>query len=315
MTIRLRPLIKPDGRISRIRLSEPLHCPAFVRDGLGWAIQRASEYSKHWWDYYLLRAISRSFTPLSRVRTSSAPSCRVEAGPITKPTQCSPTMSASDFRTDRRRLTGRTGLCHGLSFGFSLTHRFGSPRLSDACLPDVLATLTPTEFTGAGDCPSCEHRPSHNTPEARRLRAFNITRLIRCGSSSFRPVGSVPGLLSPPALRLGQAPGRSVANRPIRRVGLTPTSYRTLHGLLQGGLFIANERPQIILFVFRRRGFCSDNPTWNTSAQHAPGPQRFTMPRRRKTKRKAMIGVLSYKQATLTGFVAPADHSNPYIIP
>src|SRR5207302_7693299 len=92
MTIRLRPLIKPDGRISRIRLSEPLHCPAFVRDGLGWAIQRASEYSKHWWDYYLLRAISRSFTPLSRVRTRSAPSCRVEAGPITKPTQCGPTM-------------------------------------------------------------------------------------------------------------------------------------------------------------------------------------------------------------------------------
>src|SRR5215471_13845868 len=31
MTVRLRPLIKPDGRISRIRLSEPLHHKAFGR--------------------------------------------------------------------------------------------------------------------------------------------------------------------------------------------------------------------------------------------------------------------------------------------
>ena len=229
MTVRPRPLIKPDGRIYRIRLSEPLHRRAFDV-GLGFAIERVLELPKLLQGCYLLRAISHFFTPLPRVRTSCVPWRQSKATVVT--------MNASDFRADRRRLAGRTGLSDGLSFGLSLTHRLGSPRLSDACLPDVLTTLTPTEFTGAGDCLSCERRPSRNTPEARRLRAFNITRLIRCGSSSFRPVGSVPGLLSPPALRQGQASGRSVANRPIRRVGLTPTSFRTLRGLLRGGLFI-----------------------------------------------------------------------------
>src|SRR6266511_1436946 len=51
-----------------------------------------------------------------------------------------------------------------------------------------------------------------------------MSRLIRCGSSSFRPIGSVSGLLSPPRLAAGQAPDRSVVNRPIRRVGLSPTN-------------------------------------------------------------------------------------------
>jgi hypothetical protein len=35
---------------------------------------------------------------------------------------------------------------------------------------------------------------------------------------------------SPPNLAVGQAPGRSVVNRPIRRVGLTPTSYAPFTG-------------------------------------------------------------------------------------
>jgi hypothetical protein len=47
---------------------------------------------------------------------------------------------------------------------------------------------------------------------------------------------------SPPALRPGQAPDRSVVNRPIRRVGLAPTRSRTLRGLLRGDLFIAEPR-------------------------------------------------------------------------
>src|SRR5882672_9080943 len=109
-------------------------------------------------------------------------------------------MNASDFRADLCRLAGRTGLCGRLSFGLFHTHRPGPPRLSDACLPDVLTTLTPTEFAGDSDCLSCEHRPSHSTPEARRLRSFNITRLIGCGSSSFRPIGSLPRLLHPSSL-------------------------------------------------------------------------------------------------------------------
>ena len=123
-------------------------------------------------------------------------------------------------------------------------HRPGPPRLSDACLTDVLTTLTPTEFTGVGDWVSCEHRPSHNTPGARRLRAFNITRLIRCGSSSFRPVGSLPGLLNPlqPRGWTGTWPFR---REPPNSTGGTFThELRTLCGLLRGNLFIEPRTPK-----------------------------------------------------------------------
>src|SRR5438132_11126571 len=70
MTVRLRPLIKPDGRISRIRLSEPLHRKAFGLS-LGFAVERVLEFPKLLQGCYLLRAISRSFTPLPRVRIIS----------------------------------------------------------------------------------------------------------------------------------------------------------------------------------------------------------------------------------------------------
>src|SRR5207253_1288578 len=133
MTVRLRPLIKPDGRIYRIRLSGPLHRGAFGVS-LGFAIERVLEFPKLLRGCYLLRAISRSFTPLPRVRTSSVPWRRSKATAVT--------MNASDFQADPHRLTGRTGLCGGLSFGLTPTHRLGPPRLSDACLPDVLTTLT-----------------------------------------------------------------------------------------------------------------------------------------------------------------------------
>src|SRR5438128_4374585 len=72
MTVRLRPLIKPDGRISRIRLSGSLHREAFGWR-LGLAIERALELSELFRGCYLFRAITRSFTPLLRVRTSSVP--------------------------------------------------------------------------------------------------------------------------------------------------------------------------------------------------------------------------------------------------
>src|SRR5262249_48189292 len=151
---------------------------------------------------YLLRAISRSLVPLLRVRTSSVPSVRCEIGPglwVHRP-QIQPTllvviMNASDFQTDRRRLTGPAGLLGRLNFGLPRLHRPGPPRLCDACLADVPATLTPTEFAGADDWVPCEHRPSHSIPAARRLRCSFLTRLIRCGSSSFRPIGSIPDLL------------------------------------------------------------------------------------------------------------------------
>src|SRR5439155_15728224 len=65
MTVRLRPLIKPDGRISRIRLSEPLHRKAFGCS-VGFAVERVWEFPKLLQGCYLLRAISRFFSPLPR---------------------------------------------------------------------------------------------------------------------------------------------------------------------------------------------------------------------------------------------------------
>ena len=118
MTVRLRPLIKPDGRISRIRLSEPLHRRVFGLN-LGFAVERVLEFPKLLWDSYLLRAIPRSCTPLPRVRTSSVPWRQSRATVLT--------MNASDFQTNARRLTGRTGLRGRLGFGLSLTHRPGPP--------------------------------------------------------------------------------------------------------------------------------------------------------------------------------------------
>src|ERR1700693_2438132 len=106
MTVRLRPLIKRDGRISRIRLSEPLHRRTFGVS-LGFAIERVLEFPKLLRGYYLLRAISHFFTPLPRVRTSSVPWRRSKATVFT--------MNASDFQADACRLTGRTGLYGRLS--------------------------------------------------------------------------------------------------------------------------------------------------------------------------------------------------------
>src|SRR5215831_21225027 len=159
-------------------------------------------------------------------------------------------MNASDFQTDLRHLAGRAGLLGRLNLALAFVHRLGSPRLYDACLTDVLTTLTPTEFTGLGDCSSCEHRPSHNTPGARRLRMFKITRLIRCGSSSFRPVGSLPGLLNPLQPR-GWTGTRLFRREPPNSTGGTLThELRTLRGLLGGDLFIEGVRSLLLIFLF-----------------------------------------------------------------
>ena len=138
-------------------------------------------------------------------------------------------MNASDFQTDPCRLTGRTGLCDRLSFGLSLAHRSGSPRLFDAHLPDVLTTPTPAEFADSSDLRICKLRPSPVTQGLGVSALSKLTRLIGCGSSSFRPVGSLPAC-SPSNLAAGQAPVSSVVNRLIRRVGLAPTNYAPFAG-------------------------------------------------------------------------------------
>ena len=229
MTVRLRPLIKPDGRISHIRLSESSSAPRFAPG----ARVRVDDFEVV--EAYPLAGPSASVAP--DLWTSIPPSLRSCYRSFLATTQ------DSDFQADRRRLTGRTGLCGGLSFGLPLTHRLGSPRLSDAHLPDVLTTLTPAEFTGGGDCLSCEQRPSPRTPGARRLCSFNITRLIRCGSSSFRPVGSVPGTALPSCLAARTGIRLFRRESPNSTGGTFTHELRTLRGLLRGNLFIEHQDP------------------------------------------------------------------------
>ena len=225
--------------------------PAFrVRFGLGVAAQVTVSVG----DFASTRRI-----PLRGLRPRPSADIRTSA----PPSLCShyrsffATTQDSDFQADACRLTGRTGLRARLSFGLPLTHRLGPPRLSGACLPDVLTTLTPTEFAGLGDWVSCEHRPSHGTPEARRLRSFNITRLIRCGSSSFRPVGSMPRLLYPSRLTAGTG-SRPFRREPPNSTGGTFThELRTLRGLLRSAMFIVAAANPKFLCVFQRRGFGS----------------------------------------------------------
>src|SRR5437867_8775914 len=126
MTVRLRPLIKPDRRISRIRLSEPSSAPGFTPG----AKVRVDDVRVV--EAYPLAGPSASVAP--HVWTSVPPSLRSRYRSFFATTQ------DSDFHADPRRLAGQTGLCDGLGLACCLAHRPGPPRLSDACLPDVLTT-------------------------------------------------------------------------------------------------------------------------------------------------------------------------------
>ena len=233
MTVRLRPLNKPDGRISRIRLSESNSAPGFTPG----ARVRVDDVE-----------VVETY-PLTEPLVSIAPGAWTSIPPSLRPHYRGllATIQDSDFQSDPRRLAGRTGLGVRLSLGNPLPHRLGSPRLSEAHLPDVLTTLTPTELAGQGDWVSCQQRPSHNAPEARRLRSFNITGLIGCGSSSFRPVGSWPGLLNPlqPRGWTGTWPFR---REPPNSTGGTLThELRTLRGLLRSGMHIVMRFQSVVL--------------------------------------------------------------------
>src|ERR1043165_8882109 len=73
-----------------------------------------------------------------------------------------------------------------------------------------------------------------------------------------------------------------------------------------GGLFKAADAAQIILLVFRRRGICKRD---HVSGMAAPAtldpPTILRQPRRRKTKRKDAICILSHKQAARGGVCSP----------
>ena len=208
-----------------------------------------------------MRAMPRSFTPLLRVWISSVPSDRFEVGPglrVQRP-QIQPipivvTMNASDCRADRRRLAGRTGLGDRLSLSLPLSHRLGSPRLFGAHLPDVLTTPTPAEFADISDLRICKQRPSPVTQGLGVSASSKLTRLIGCGSSSFRPVGSLPAC-SPSNLAAGQAPVRSVVNRLIRRVGLSPTYYAPFAGCCGWPVYRVGRKSFPFFLFFKQLGF------------------------------------------------------------
>ena len=104
------------------------------RFGLGLAIERALEFPKLLRGCYLLRAISRSFTPLRRVRTSSVPCDRPQTGPRLRvqrpeiqPAQVVVTMNASDFQTDRRPPYRSHRLGRPVELGFPRSSAWISP--------------------------------------------------------------------------------------------------------------------------------------------------------------------------------------------
>ena len=111
-----------------------------IRFGLGLAIERVLEVPELFRGCYLLRAISRSFSPRRRLRTSSVPWRRAQVSPRLRvqrpeiePVVLVATTNASDCGTDARRLTGPTGLRGGLSLRFPLAHRLRSPRFICGC--------------------------------------------------------------------------------------------------------------------------------------------------------------------------------------
>src|SRR2546430_468889 len=80
----------------------------------------------------------------------------------------------------------------------------------------------------------------------------------------------------------------------------------------RGGLFIANERPQIILFVFRRRGFCTDNAhleyQYSTCFRGAR-VHGAALPKNKKKRND--LRILPINRPPLRGFGSGADNSEP----
>src|ERR1043165_8646270 len=70
--------------------------------------------------------------------------------------------------------------------------------------------------------------------------------------------------------------------------------------------------PEIVLFVFRRRGTRTISVRRTCLDAGNLGGSLWGMPRRRKTKRRGTICVLPYKQATPAGFAVEATNSQPY---
>jgi len=70
----------------------------------------------------------------------------------------------------------------------------------------------------------------------------------------------------------------------------------------RGGLFIATSTYKLFFLFFGGAAFAMTVPARMSAPHHALRMEMDTAPRRRKTKRKAIIGVLTYKQATPAGF-------------
>ena len=109
----------------------------------------------------------------------------------------------------------------------------------------MLSTLTPPEFSCADGCLTGTRRPSLVTLAARLAPGPVLSRLIRCGSFSLRPVGSVPQLLSPPHLAAGQAWGCRSRTVQFDRRDSHPR-HAQLRWLLQGNCYLLKSNTRKI---------------------------------------------------------------------
>ncbi len=138
-----------------------------------------------------------------------------------------------------RRLTGHAGLLDWL-MSLALHHRPRPPSFIRLAFP----TCLPRRPRRRWQRPTVTRTASIGL---RRLRSGSaspvlvVSRLISCGSSSFRPIGSIPGLLSPPnASRTGTGPFRHEPS--IRRAGLSPASATlSLAASRRRGLFVGRQ--------------------------------------------------------------------------
>jgi hypothetical protein len=96
-------------------------------------------------------------------------------------------------------------------------------QLTLTLLPDALSTRTPPEFGAGADCfLACSRRPSPHAEGLGLAPGLTFSRLIRCGSL-FVTARLFHSLSFQPRLTAALLSSCSVANSPIRRVGLSPT--------------------------------------------------------------------------------------------
>src|SRR5437899_10778695 len=111
------------------------------------------------------------------------------------------------------------------------------------------------------------------------------------------------------ALSSGTAHYAQHWNGVVKKTDPNPRQQRSIgqreHGSKprRGGLFIATDNLKLSFLFFGCAAYAEPTPVRMPAADHTRNAQIFAAPRSRKTKKKNVVCVHDYKQATPTGFV------------